>query len=188
MSELMMSSPHNFPFLLYTEIKIVTILFIQNIWQVRLWHHQLIISKFILMFPEMSCENLQKIKIVTILFIQNIWQVRLWHHQLNNFQIHIDVPRNVLWKFAKLQSVITSVFFNRFSSNFQFCLKMCRPTLSSEIKLNVLQISPLIFFLLLHHTAVKILFIMLFLALCVSRGLNEGHQDIHFTSLLHAVE
>ena len=42
-------------------------------------------------------------------------------------------------KFAKLQSVITSLFFNRFSSFSLFCLKF----LSSEIKLNLFRISPL---------------------------------------------
>ena len=50
--------------------------------------------------------------------VQNIWQVVKWWHQLTHLHIHIDWSRNVLWKFAKLQSVITSLFFNRFSSGF----------------------------------------------------------------------
>ena len=54
-------------------------------------------------------------------YVQNIWHVvRWWHHQLIHLHIHIDWSRNVLWKFAKLQSVITSLFFNRFSSGFHY--------------------------------------------------------------------
>ena len=53
-------------------------------------------------------------------YVQNIWQVvRWWHHKLTHLHIHIDWSRNVFRrKFAKLQSVITSLFFNRFSSGF----------------------------------------------------------------------
>ena len=52
-------------------------------------------------------------------YVQNIWKVvRWWHHQLTHLHIHIDWSRNVLWKFAKLQSVITSLFFNRFHQVF----------------------------------------------------------------------
>ena len=65
--------------------------------------------------------------------------MRWWHHQLTHLHIHIDWSRNVLWKFAKLQSVITSLFFIiRFSLLY---LKIF--TLSSEIKLNLLWSSPL---------------------------------------------
>ena len=61
----------------------------------------------------------QNIKIFTKFYVQYIWQVVRWcHHQLTHLHIHIDWSRNVLWKFAKLQSVITSLFFNRFSSGF----------------------------------------------------------------------
>ena len=50
--------------------------------------------------------------------VQNEWKiVRQWH-QLTHLYIHIDWSRNVSWKFAKLQSVITSLFFNQFSSGF----------------------------------------------------------------------
>ena len=50
--------------------------------------------------------------------------------------------RNVSWKFAKLQSVITSLFFNRLSSGFH-CFVQFFYTLSSEIKLNHFRTSPL---------------------------------------------
>ena len=82
--------------------------------------------------------SLGKISKFSQFYVQNIWQVvRWWHHQLTHLHIHIDWSRNVLWKFAKLQSVITSLFFNRFSSGFHcLCLKIF--TLSSEIKLNLL--------------------------------------------------
>ena len=51
--------------------------------------------------------------------VQNEWKiVRRWHHHLTHLHIHIDWSRNVSWKFAKLQSVITSLFFNRFSSGY----------------------------------------------------------------------
>ena len=63
--------------------------------------------------------SLGKILQFSKFYVQNIWQVvRWWHHQLTHLHIHIDWSRNVLWKFAKLQSVITSLFFNQFSSGF----------------------------------------------------------------------
>ena len=50
---------------------------------------------------------------------QNEWEiVRQWHHQLAHLHIHTNWSRNVSWKCAKLQSVITFLFFNRFSSGF----------------------------------------------------------------------
>ena len=53
-------------------------------------------------------------------FVQNEWKiVRRWH-QLTHLHIHIDWSRIVSWKFAKLQSVITSLLFNRFSSGFHY--------------------------------------------------------------------
>ena len=50
---------------------------------------------------------------------QNEWEiVRRWRHQLAHLHIHTNWSRNVSWKFAKLQSVITFLFFNRFLSGF----------------------------------------------------------------------
>ena len=78
-------------------------------------------------------------------YVQNIWQVvRWWHHQLTHLHIHIDWSRNVLWKFAKLQSdihnfLIFQPIFIRFSL---LCLEIF--TLSSEIKINLLWSSSLI--------------------------------------------
>ena len=50
---------------------------------------------------------------------QNEWEiVRRWHHQLAHLHIHTNWSRTVSWKFARLQSFITFLFFNRFSSGF----------------------------------------------------------------------
>ena len=55
--------------------------------------------------------------------VQNEWKiVRWWHHQLTHLHIPTDWSRSVSWKFAKLQSVITSLFFNRFSSGFHYLI------------------------------------------------------------------
>ena len=57
---------------------------------------------------------------------QNEWEiVRRWHHQLAHLHIHTNWSRNVSWKFAKLQSVITFLFFNRFSSGFHCFIHKC---------------------------------------------------------------
>ena len=88
--------------------------------------------------------SLGKILKFSKFYVQNIWQVvRWWHHQLTHLHIHIDWSRNVkLWKFAKLQSVITSLFFNRFSSGFH-CYVWNFFTLSSKLKLILLWSSSL---------------------------------------------
>ena len=69
--------------------------------------------------------------------------MRRWHHQLTHLHIHTDWSRNVSWKFANFQNFITSLFFNRFSSDFH-CYVQTMFTLSSEIKLDQLRTSPLI--------------------------------------------
>ena len=71
-----------------------------------------------------------------------MWQVvKLRHHQLTHLHIHIDVSRNVSWKFAKLPRVITLFIFQPIFIRFsQFCSIFF--TLSSEIKLNLFRISP----------------------------------------------
>ena len=68
--------------------------------------------------------------------------MRRWHHQLTHLHIHIDWSRNVSWKIVKLQNVITSLFFNQFSSGFQYFVQKFL-TLSSEIKLNLVWMSSL---------------------------------------------
>ena len=78
-------------------------------------------------------------------FLCTKWMGNLWgdvHHQLAHLHIHTNWSRNVSWKFAKLQSVITFLFFNRFSSGFH-CFIHKLVTLSYEIKLNLFRISPL---------------------------------------------
>ena len=72
-----------------------------------------------------------------------MWKiVRRWHHQLAHLHIHKDWSRNVFRKYAKFQNVITSLFFNQFSSGFH-CFVQGNFTLSSEIKLNLFWTSPL---------------------------------------------
>ena len=90
-----------------------------------------------------TISGLGKILKISNFYVQNIWQVvRRWHHQLTHLHIHIDWSRNVLWKLAKFQSVITSLFVNQFSSGFH-CFVQILFTLSSEIKLNLFWSSPL---------------------------------------------
>ena len=86
--------------------------------------------------------SLGKILTFSKCYVQNIWQVvRLWHHQLTICIIILMFPENLSRKFAKLQSVIPSLYFNRFSSSFTVLFESF--TLSSEIKLNRFRISPL---------------------------------------------
>ena len=56
--------------------------------------------------------------------------------------IHIDWSINILWKFAKLQSVITSLFVNQFSSGFH-CYVWNFLLFLLKFKLNLFRISPL---------------------------------------------
>ena len=111
MSELM-SSPHNFPFILYTEMTKNSYFSYEN---VRL---ALITISW---YEGHTITSLGKILKFSQFYVQNIWQVvRQWHHQLTHLHIHIDWSRNVSRKFAKLENVITSLFFNRFSSGFHY--------------------------------------------------------------------
>ena len=76
--------------------------------------------------------------------VQNEWKiVRRWHHQLVHLHIHTDWSRSVSWKFAKLQSVITSLFLNRFSSGFHYLIHKFLLFLL-KLSLNLFRISPLI--------------------------------------------
>ena len=67
----------------------------------------------------------QSINIFKILHTKYMTSSEAWRHQLTHLHIHIDWSRNVLWKFAKLQSVITSLFFNRFSSSLHCFVWKC---------------------------------------------------------------
>ena len=52
-------------------------------------------------------------------YIQNTWKfVRRWDYQLTHLHIHIDCSRNVLLKITKIQNLISSLLFIRFTSNF----------------------------------------------------------------------
>ena len=74
---------------------------------------------------------------------QNEWEiVRWWHHQLAHLHIHTNWSRNVSWKFAKLQSVITFLFFNQFSSGFH-CFIHKFLLFLMKLSLNLFRISPL---------------------------------------------
>ena len=87
--------------------------------------------------------SLDKILKFSTFYVQFIWQVvRWWHHQITHLHIHIDWSRNVLWKFAKLQSVITSLFFNRFASSFH-CYVWKNLLFLVKFKLNLFRIPPL---------------------------------------------
>ena len=92
---------------------------------------------------DMTIKSLGKNLKFSKFYVQNIWQVvRRWHHQLTHLHIHTDWSRNVSWKFAKLESVITSLFFQPIFIRFSlFCSENF--TLSSEIKLDQLRTSPL---------------------------------------------
>ena len=121
MSEVMMSSPHNFPFILYTEMTKISYFSYENVRLalIPLWIDANNVNSNISWYEGHTITSLGKILNFSQFYVQNIWQVvRWWHHQLTHLHIHIDWSRNVLWKFAKLQSVITSLFFNRFSSDF----------------------------------------------------------------------
>ena len=73
-----------------------------------------------------------------------IWQVvRRWHHQLTHLHIFIDWSRNVLWKFAKLENVLSTLNFQAIFIRFSLvCLKFF--TLYSEINSNRFRITHLI--------------------------------------------
>ena len=151
MSELMMSLPHYLPYILYI-----------NFWKIQYFAHTCdsmsLISSCIgvnIIGDIYSERNWGKSNIHIAekwnfchFCAQNEWEiVRRWHHQLAHLHIHTNWSRNVTWKFAKLQSVITFLFFNRFSSGFH-CFYSQIFTLSYEIKLNLFRISPLTMFII----------------------------------------
>ena len=83
--------------------------------------------------------SLGKILKFSKFYVQNIWQVvRWWHHQLTHLHIHNRLVKKCFCE----KSVITSLFFYRFSSSFH-CYFWIFFTLSSEIKLNLLWSSSL---------------------------------------------
>ena len=130
--------------------------------------------------------SLGKISKFSKFYVQNIWQVvRWWHQQLTHLHIHIDWSRNVLWKFAKLQNVITSLFFDRFSSGFHYYVwKFLLVFL--KFKLNLFRISPLK--VVIHHTqSVKLyLTVTLMLTHCSSDNTSE-HRVLPSVELLSSV-
>ena len=51
-------------------------------------------------------------------YIKNTWKiVRRWDHELTHLHIHIDCSRKVFLKITKIQTVTSSLFFIRFTSN-----------------------------------------------------------------------
>ena len=145
MSELMMSSPHYLPYILYIKF-----------WKIQYFAHTCdsmsLISSCIgvniilhLFRRNWGKSNILIAEIWNFCHFcaQNEWEiVRRWHHQLAHLHIHTNWSRNVSWKFAKLQSVITFLFFNRFSSGFH-CFIHKFLLFFYEIKLNLFRISPL---------------------------------------------
>ena len=119
MSELMMSSPHYLPYILYINFEKFNIL---RILVIVCPSYQAVLE--LTLFYIYSERNWGKSNILIAeiwnfchFCAQNEWEiVRRWHHQLAH--LHTNWSRNVSWKFAKLQSVTTFLFFNRFSSGF----------------------------------------------------------------------
>ena len=146
MSELM-SSPHNFPCILFTEM-IDNPIF--QVWQSK----TCLISTldkcrimFALIYFMGTCFYMfeQKMKIFTISYIQNTWTiVRWWHNQLTHFHIHIHIEcsRNVSLKITKIKNFISSLFFIRFTSNFRCSIRNVL-LFNYWINLNLDSISPL---------------------------------------------
>ena len=111
MSELMISSPHNFPCNLY--ILIFFFLVVQTCKSMSPYRNILfyiysewIWGKFYFLIAE----------ILYIFFHfcmwSNTWKiVRQWHHQLTHLHIHIDCSRNVSMKITEIQHFISSLFF-----------------------------------------------------------------------------
>ena len=124
MSELMMSSPHNFLFISYTEMT-KNLIF-------QLWEYKTCLittqSKWEIMFTLIHfdmgiCFYLYELKMKKFskFHIQYIWKiVRGWHHQLAHLNIHIKglVKKCFPKKNVKFQNVISSLFLIQFSSFF----------------------------------------------------------------------
>ena len=143
MSELMMSSPHYLPYILYI-----------NFWKIQ-YLPKLVIVCFsyqdileLTLFYIYSERNWGKSNVLLAeiwhfchFCIQSEWKiVRRWHHQLAHLHIHSDWSRTVSWKFAKFHNfLIFQPIFIRFSL---FCSE--NVTLFSKIKLNLFRITSLI--------------------------------------------
>ena len=137
MSELMMSPPHNFPFILCTEMTKVSYFSYENACLNSFLNRcRIMLNSNTAWYEGHTITSMRKILNFSTFYVQNIWQVvRRWHHQLAHLHIHIDWSRNVLWKFAKLQSVVTFLIFQPIFIRISlFCSQYF--TLSSEIKLN----------------------------------------------------
>ena len=150
MSEVMMSSPHNFPFILYTEITKISYFSYENVRlafnNISLNSCRIMLTPIYLDLRDILSQVGQNIKIFKILYIhctKYMASSEVMTSSTHSFAyIHIDWSRNVLWKFVKLQSVITSLYFNRLSSGFH-CYVWKNFTLSSKLKLNLLWSSSL---------------------------------------------
>ena len=147
MSELMMSSPHYLPYILYMK-------FWKCLYFAQTCDSMSLISRYIgviiilhLLREELSKSNILIAEIWNFCHfcVQNEWKImRRWHHQLTHLNIHIDWSRYICFlkicetsechSFLIFQPVF--VRFSLFCSNFF--------TLSSDIKLNLFWISSLI--------------------------------------------
>ena len=121
MSELMMSSPHYLPYILYIHFwkfnilpKLVIVCFAyQDILELTLFY----------IYSERNWGKsnvlLAEIWNFCHFCIQSEWKiVRRWHHQLAHLHIHSDWSRTVSWKFAKFLNFITSLFSTNFHQVF----------------------------------------------------------------------
>ena len=130
MSELMMSSPHCIPLILFTEWEKSHI---SAIWE----------SRTCLIFTLNKCRIMSALICFSkrIEHSQNcvykiLWtKVRRLHHQLAHWRSHIDCSRNDLLEITKIRNNLISLFFNfRFTSNFHCSVEYVLLFLCNKIK------------------------------------------------------
>ena len=143
MSELMMSSPHNFPFH-FVHINDKNVIF-------QLWECSTCLNSSLNRFMQNNVNSniswyeghtctitsLGKILKYSKVYVQNIWQVVSLWHQLTHLHIYIVN----IWETSKCHNFLT--FQPIFIKFLLFCQGNFFLTLSSEIKLNLFRISPL---------------------------------------------
>ena len=144
---LMMSEPNNSPYILNIwYYKILN--FCSNIWKsvpqitMNLSNDYFTSIKWVLMLCITFVELTSGIFFLQFSAQNELKIVRQWHHQHTNLHIGLNVPQNILWKSAKLQNFITSLFFVQFSLNFHHSVRIFS-SISIEINKNLDWISPL---------------------------------------------
>ena len=119
MSELMISSPHNFPCILYITFWKFPLLFCSNM------SRYLYQSKHYSAFIQSGYKaSLLSHKIGIFVISVNKMHGRWWHHQLNHLHIHIDCSTNVSMKITEIQNFISSLFCIRLHQIFSILFEM----------------------------------------------------------------